>query len=1137
MPRLVVRFFGSPEITLDGRPVALPRQRCIAILALLALAKKPITRASLASIVWPDELATSARANLRRHVHQLLQTLPPVDGIEWLLTGEQTMGWNPDAPVSIDVRQFEEALSDQTRYAEAVEWYRGDLLENTYEEFVLTERERLRSLFLNACFSAAMTARRERRFPEAIALADRILNSESWREDALRLGMVLRYESGNRSSALNLFEHFAKRLNDELGVPPTPETLAVRDAVLSNAPITLAGFEEAETLDAMRVDKAVLPFTGRRDEVSALDAAWSHAARRRGGTVFVGGEPGIGKSRLVAEFAARVAAQGGRALAGETTDPEAYPYEAIVDALRHGLRAILETPPAEPWLSALAEVLPECVVAAPGAQALEPLEGDASRARLFESFVRTIERLAKSRPVLLVLEDLHWARRATLDALEAVARRLATTPVLIAITYRSNEVPPGHPLAELRRRLQGQKLATIVDLRPLESSDVEHIVQTCGEAGDAALTASVQSRSGGSPLFIGLLLREFAQTGHIAGDAAPGIGAAVVARIFSLDTRSQTLARAASVVGRSFTTDLLAAVLGWNEGEVFEGLRPLVEFGFVRASESSAFSYTFTHGLIESSIYSAVPVQERVSRHRRIATVLDRMKSNERQALSSIARHWKLGGESARAALVFAEAARAARDVYAYYEAIALARAAEELETDERRRFEMLVLVADAGKYGGDRKQWERDVAALQAAAGALGDARARFVAMQAQVAFYSRSFQRDLQREAIESMLELARDLSPGERAEALHESGSLNFQEGRLVDCARELGEAIALGGRSDEATFFTYMWRVQALLRLGRRDEASEHVRVMRERCETTTLSVAARLNYLTAERHLAEDDGDAAGVLKVGQAMLPLAVSVGDMNVETWAHDALAYGALRLGSRREVNEHLDRGIELFERLNSRPALLRWKCVRSYCDMQFGLVDEALERIDGIILEYAKREGATTNRQRKSHACRVLVLPWGTREGLGGGARYAGARRARKVCSHDGDGARVARDREIRNGRARPSAFAYRASARVRARRGIAFPNDRAAERVFSRLAERRSRRRSTKNCYGTRIGLRAVAVAFVATDASALVVVVCRRSRQPIRARKALRRPRESSAGKRDQTFRRRCRRQSLSQAAV
>src|SRR5579862_4868984 len=706
MKRLVIRLLGEPSLSFGGEPLAqtVPA-RCMGLLAMLAMRRgDPPARASLAAAMWPDELDVDARANLRRHLHLLLNALPKLQGIDWIVATSRTMAWNDRSPAWIDVRAFEDALADPQRKLEAIELYRGDLLEGSYDECLFEERERLRGLYVNACFDAAATARRDLRFRDAISLADRIVAMDEWREDALRLSMTLRYEAGDRSSSLAQFERFAKRLASEMGVAPMPETLAVRDAILTNAPLvgsaSRSGVEESAEKGGART-----PFVGRQSELATLDSAWRHAASGRGTVLFLGGEAGVGKSRLVSEFASAVSAQGGRALVGETSNPQAYPYEPLVDALRRGLALILESPIAAPWLGALSEVLPELQAAFPEAGVPESLDSDKARRRLFEALSRTIERLARARPLLLVLEDLHWAQSATLEALEALARRIGAVPALIVATYRTDEVTPGHRLAAVRRRLQTERVAGTLELHAFRSGDVDEMVAKMNLAGDPkALSASVYARSEGNPLFAGLLLRDFAETGELAPErsAPPSIAAAISSRMAGLDEYARTLAATASVVGRSFTTDVLHSVLGWKESEILDGLGTLLDRGLIRASQSSAFSYAFNHALIEDAIYAGVPAAERVLRHRRIAEVLAHSGLDDREVLSSIARHWQLGGENARAGQAYLRSAQAAWAVYARGETIADSRAALSLLDDPHERFKALSLAIDAEQRSGD---------------------------------------------------------------------------------------------------------------------------------------------------------------------------------------------------------------------------------------------------------------------------------------------------------------------------------------------------------------------------------------------------------------------------------------------------
>src|SRR5579862_3994925 len=516
MAQLTLRLLGEPTLHFHDKARKLPAPpRCVSLLALLAMRREPVSRAVLAATLWPDELESSARSNLRRHLYQIQHGLPKVDGVEWVLADSVNVTWNVDAPAWVDVNEFEQGVLDPARRAGAIELYRGDLLEGSYDEFLFADRERLRTLYIRACFDAAAATRRDLQFREAIGYAERILAMDEWREDALRLSMTLRYESGDRSSALTQYERFVKRLSAEMSVPPMPETLALRDAILTNTPVSTAASEEPGRGSAAPL---WMPFVGRQSELATLDAAWRHAAAGRGTTLFLSGEAGIGKSRIVSELSATIGAQGGRVLFGETSNPQAYPYEPIVDALRRGLTFLLESPPGGPYLAAIAELLPELHAAFPELVASEPIDEPKARTRLFEAIARAFERLARARPLLLVLEDLHWAPTTTLEALEALSRRIATVPALVIVTYRSGEVTPGHPLSALRRRLQSERMATSLELGVLRPGDVDELVEKMGQSADRALRDAVRSSSEGNPLFAGLLLRNYAENGVLPSE-------------------------------------------------------------------------------------------------------------------------------------------------------------------------------------------------------------------------------------------------------------------------------------------------------------------------------------------------------------------------------------------------------------------------------------------------------------------------------------------------------------------------------------------------------------------------------------------------------------------------------------------
>ena len=301
-------MFGPPRFVFDGAPWRFAgTPRCVPLLAYLAFARAPVPRALAAAAIWPDELDTDARANLRRHLHQLRTVLPPTP-VPWILGDGRNVGLNPDASLHVDVVEFESAIASPATRAHAVTLYDGDVLAGYDDEWIVIERERLRARYADALIELAAERRRERDFAAAGAYAERLLGHDDLREDAARELMAVRYESGDRGAALATYERFAARLRELLGVDPMPDTVALAAAIRAN--VMLPSEETFETTDVVRHWEPA--FAGRDGELATLRRAWARAARGNGTTVFVGGEAGIGKSRLVAELSAIVRAQGGR---------------------------------------------------------------------------------------------------------------------------------------------------------------------------------------------------------------------------------------------------------------------------------------------------------------------------------------------------------------------------------------------------------------------------------------------------------------------------------------------------------------------------------------------------------------------------------------------------------------------------------------------------------------------------------------------------------------------------------------------------------------------------------------------------------------------------------------------------------
>ncbi len=235
MDPLRVSLLGTLRIRRGSEPHAFAAPPKTGVLLALLLLKRgqPVTRRGLAEALWPDEPGDAARANLRRHVYHLLRALPAGDpAVPWLLTSHRTIGWNPAAPVELDVERFELELA-ASRGFEAARLYDGDLLLGRDEECLATDRARLRELHLAGLVDLLAQARRERRYDAGIVLAKRILAIDQGREDVVRELVAIRFELEDRAGALAEFDSLAAHLWASFGLVPMAETVALRDAVLA----------------------------------------------------------------------------------------------------------------------------------------------------------------------------------------------------------------------------------------------------------------------------------------------------------------------------------------------------------------------------------------------------------------------------------------------------------------------------------------------------------------------------------------------------------------------------------------------------------------------------------------------------------------------------------------------------------------------------------------------------------------------------------------------------------------------------------------------------------------------------------------------------------------------------------------
>jgi DNA-binding CsgD family transcriptional regulator/tetratricopeptide (TPR) repeat protein len=401
---------------------------------------------------------------------------------------------------------------------------------------------------------------------------------------------------------------------------------------------------------------------GRDEDLAALEAALEQA---RGGelvTVVLAGDAGIGKTRLVQEFSERAYAQGARLLAGACVDvgDATLPYGAVMDALRAVPAGALQDLPAG-LRRALATLIPE---AAPDD---EP-SSDAGQSGVFGAVLRLLEQLGRETPVVLVLEDVHWADGSTQALLRFLVRGMRQTAVLLVLTYRTDELQRGagvrRMLAELGRapRVRTRELAPLT--RAQTAGQLAGLVPA--PLGEDTVDA-IHARAEGNPFYVEELLAAAA-----AGAVPATLRDTLMVRIERLPAAAQAVVRVAAACGREADHELLADVCRLDDGELEEALRATVA-GHVLQVDEQRRGYRFRHGLLQEVAADELLPGEARRLHARIADLLESRPRQPSTAgarqLAEIAYHRLQTPDRSAALIAAVRAARAAEEVHALIEA------------------------------------------------------------------------------------------------------------------------------------------------------------------------------------------------------------------------------------------------------------------------------------------------------------------------------------------------------------------------------------------------------------------------------------------------------------------------------------
>ena len=784
-----MRLFGGFEVQAgSGRSLAVPTRKAQALLAYLALTPgQAHPRDKLATLLWADASPAAARNALRQTLFVLRKALGSHKGALLIVTGDALT--LPPAAVRTDVTAFEQAVATGTTTAleSAAALYRGDLLAGLtaeapgFEDWLMSERERLRELAIESLARLLGQRRAAGATEAAVQLALRLLALDPLQEAVHRTLMRLYAQLGRRDAALRQYQVCVAALQRELAAEPEAETTEVyRDIVrrqtraavapppprttspASRTPVadlrgktsqgatapTAAGVAGAQTVvvAAPEIPVHETPMVGRGIEIARLRELFDHASRGAGSLVLITGEPGVGKSRLVAELAADALGRGGHVLLGRChPSTQILPFGPWVDAFRlGGVIGAATLGAMEPaWRAELARLFPEAGGPGLPASSENPL-------RLFEAVGRLVLRVARARPTVVVLEDCHWADEMTLSLVAFVARQIGSWPVILVVTVREDETAETplvqRTLAELRQAPAAQLLA----LAPLARADVGDLVRAVVGPGVEArraerLETRVWTTSEGNA-FVALEALH-AWGSDVRAEAEPPLSLPervrelVTTRLARLSDAGRKTVAVAAVLGREFDFALLQHAAELSEEDAAGALEELVRR---RVVGGVGERFQFTHDRIREVAHDELLPQRRRLIHARVVNALETLCGGEIDAHAlRLAQHcreaalWdKAVGHWRRAAAQAAERSALPQAVECLEGALA---ALDRLPGDRRDVVEQSIDVRIdlrgalfAGRGEVDRV---RDVLATAAAlASEIGDSRrlARVLVLQA---------------------------------------------------------------------------------------------------------------------------------------------------------------------------------------------------------------------------------------------------------------------------------------------------------------------------------------------------------------------------------------------------------------------
>lgn len=682
---LRVYLFGRQEIWRGAECLPpLATQKTQSLLAYLIFHRhQPHRRSKLAALFWGDCDEVHAHHSLATALWRIRKQL----GVSVLLTDSESVQFNPHTLLWLDVAEFEDHLSQAecnpkglaavAHLEKAAELYRGDLLEGFYDDWCLDERYRLESLYLQALRRLINWHAQQGNATAVLLYAHSYITRDPLTEE-IHLSAMRAYKmQGDELGARRQWQRCCETRLAELHLPPSPAMIEQAKDILGTLfahPWETKPLRPKEYPRLGNFERS--PFVGRAAEMEHLTELWEQTLQGQGSMVFLAGEAGVGKTRLAEEFSSRVRCMGGLAVHGNCYELERIlplqPIREIMQALVSNDLALLQEIPEWERLE-LARLIPHIephgVKNEPPLILLQPEH----QIILFQAMLTFVRHYANRLPLLLVVEDLHWAADTTLAALHFMARRLSTSPVLILGTFRPEEISQCSKLGEMVTLLVRNGQAQVLLLERLSKESILELVRRIDlvDLSDDEVER-LYAYTEGNAFYTLETLRAYVE-GNQTRNGFPitkSIQSLIQSRLGQLSPLARKLIAYAAVAGGSFDFDLVHLAAGIDEDLVLEGIEELIRRGFLReGSSTTKADYEFIHQIVHDCAYHQIHYRRRQHFHCKIGEVLESILADPSLQAASLAFHFEAGGNFEKALSYHHLAAQKATAVFAWQEA------------------------------------------------------------------------------------------------------------------------------------------------------------------------------------------------------------------------------------------------------------------------------------------------------------------------------------------------------------------------------------------------------------------------------------------------------------------------------------